>query len=326
MPFRVGRTIARNASADQNDTINVKRALQALGSYEEPAWGLSPWPDEPMFQGIRAFQVDNGLRPDGVIKPNGSTERTLDESLRNRYEKNRSSRETAGLSVTKRDGRRRDRKETSLGTATRAQLSAPQAVTNGRFIPASSGYRPGADWPNPTAWALREAGRTAGGLLGLTNEGAAESQAKSESQMRGCKATKKEAVNKWTVEWQERPEPSIYAGRRTYRTNGPIRIERRTITMGLDGIDYTVSWYALKKNGQRDPCLSTSDNYRTYHTSGAIPFLENPMTIVEPPFKHKHEWEVEIDIRPGRPYHGNSAGVDLDVYLPKKVEVIRTDR
>lgn len=87
MLFRVRREVSRNANADANDAIAVKRALRMLDFYQEPEWGLSPWPDEPMFQGIQRFQIDTGLDPDGVITPGGPTERALDDRFRARYQR-----------------------------------------------------------------------------------------------------------------------------------------------------------------------------------------------------------------------------------------------
>lgn len=51
----------------------VKTLLQALGHYEEPDYGLTPYPDEAMFGGIRDFQRQNGLRVDGEMYPDGPT-------------------------------------------------------------------------------------------------------------------------------------------------------------------------------------------------------------------------------------------------------------
>lgn len=87
MLFRVGRTVARSSNTDANDAIPVKRALRMLDLYQEPEWGLTSWPDEPMFQGIKRFQMDSRLNPDGVIKPGGPTERALDDHVRARYQR-----------------------------------------------------------------------------------------------------------------------------------------------------------------------------------------------------------------------------------------------
>ncbi len=87
MLFRVRRTVSRNANTDANDAVAVKPALSILDLFQVPGWGVTPWPDEPMFEGIERFQIDSGLDPDGVIKPDGKTERAFDNRLRARFEK-----------------------------------------------------------------------------------------------------------------------------------------------------------------------------------------------------------------------------------------------
>ena len=70
------------ADIDADDVINVKTKLKKLGHYEEPEWGLTKISDRQMFDGIRKFQQDNKLQIDGIMKPNGETERTLNKLLK----------------------------------------------------------------------------------------------------------------------------------------------------------------------------------------------------------------------------------------------------
>ena len=39
--------------------------------------------------------------------------------------------------------------------------------------------------------------------------------------------------------------------------------------------------------------------------------------VFEPPWDNLHGWEVELRIPPQQPTNANSAGHDLDVFLPK---------
>jgi hypothetical protein len=73
-------------AADLTDTLNAKRALLWLGYFEPPAYGLTPYPDKPLFDGIRRFQKAHDLKPDGVMKPGGATERALAADLAERDE------------------------------------------------------------------------------------------------------------------------------------------------------------------------------------------------------------------------------------------------
>ncbi len=38
---------------------------------------MTPYPDTRMFDGLKAFQKENGLKIDGMMKPGGPTENTL---------------------------------------------------------------------------------------------------------------------------------------------------------------------------------------------------------------------------------------------------------
>lgn len=70
-------TVARNQSVRAEDTLATKKALSELGFYKIPGFGLTPWPDEAMFQGLKRFQKAEGLPVDGVLKPDGETAQRL---------------------------------------------------------------------------------------------------------------------------------------------------------------------------------------------------------------------------------------------------------
>lgn len=81
--FTLKTTIARNASTDPEDTAAVKFALTGLGYYDDARSGLSPYGDDKLFRAINAFQKDNNLKIDGVIKPDGPTQKTMKKRLKN---------------------------------------------------------------------------------------------------------------------------------------------------------------------------------------------------------------------------------------------------
>ena len=80
-PFQLKKTIGRSYNVDLDDVRNVKSALQGLGYYRTPGYGMTPYPDEPMFQGIEKLQERHGLVKDGVMKPGGPTERLMAQNL-----------------------------------------------------------------------------------------------------------------------------------------------------------------------------------------------------------------------------------------------------
>ncbi|WP_139135030.1 peptidoglycan-binding domain-containing protein, partial [Magnetovibrio blakemorei] len=74
--FQLKRPLKRNVNADLNDVFKVKTALSDLGHYEVPDWGITEYPDNGLFQGIKSLQRDHGLKVDGIMNPGGETEQT----------------------------------------------------------------------------------------------------------------------------------------------------------------------------------------------------------------------------------------------------------
>jgi len=79
--IRLRGVIDRAARVDENDTLQTKTALGEQGYYRTPGYGMTSYPDEPMFDGIMKYQRDNKLRVDGVMKPGGETEGSLNQRL-----------------------------------------------------------------------------------------------------------------------------------------------------------------------------------------------------------------------------------------------------
>ena len=50
----------------------MKNILRRLGHYKTLDYGMTPYPDERMFEGIRGFQKAKGLAVDGVVEPRWS--------------------------------------------------------------------------------------------------------------------------------------------------------------------------------------------------------------------------------------------------------------
>ena len=76
-PFQLTSTLASNATADEDDTVAAKQAFGQLGYYQTPSYGLTPYPDQGLFDGIKKFQKDNDLTVDGVMQPAGETATAL---------------------------------------------------------------------------------------------------------------------------------------------------------------------------------------------------------------------------------------------------------
>ncbi len=86
-PFFTLRQVVSQTRARPADVLNVKRALNRMGFYDVPAYGMTPHADRTMFDGIRRFQRANGLRVDGVMQRGHATERAMNDALRLAHER-----------------------------------------------------------------------------------------------------------------------------------------------------------------------------------------------------------------------------------------------
>lgn len=80
-PLLLNRPLSATSDADPDDVLSAKSAFNRLGYYETPSYGLTPYPDQPLFDGIRSYQKDKGLTVDGYMLPGGETEQSVNFSL-----------------------------------------------------------------------------------------------------------------------------------------------------------------------------------------------------------------------------------------------------
>ena len=76
-PFALNQMLARNSGADPDDVLAVKGLLNRVGYYDEPDYGITPYPDGRLFQSIARFQQDHDLKVDGWMRPGGETETAM---------------------------------------------------------------------------------------------------------------------------------------------------------------------------------------------------------------------------------------------------------
>jgi hypothetical protein len=88
-PFRLKRVLDADSSVDLYDSLRAKKAFRELGFFKTPRYGVTPYPDAPLFDAIRGFQSANGLRPDGIMKPDGETATRLGAVLAERQQPRR---------------------------------------------------------------------------------------------------------------------------------------------------------------------------------------------------------------------------------------------
>ena len=79
--YKLKRGVGLGYDADLDDVWMLKHALRQDGYYTDTSDGLTPFPDDGLFEAIKKFQSRKGLQVDGVVKPGGETERNLRQQL-----------------------------------------------------------------------------------------------------------------------------------------------------------------------------------------------------------------------------------------------------
>ena len=79
--IKITKTLGYDYNTELDDVRKVKVALNKIGYYKTPTYGLTPYPDENLFLAIKKFQKDKNLKVDGVVKPNGETIARLNGEL-----------------------------------------------------------------------------------------------------------------------------------------------------------------------------------------------------------------------------------------------------
>lgn len=78
MNIKLNKPFAANMAVDEDDVRAIKRGLNWLGYYTPyQKIGISPYPDQAVFEAIQEFQDDQGLSKTGTMKPDDDTENIL---------------------------------------------------------------------------------------------------------------------------------------------------------------------------------------------------------------------------------------------------------
>lgn len=78
MKIKLKKTVARNSAVDEYDIKQIKKALNRLGYYAPlEATGITGIPDAALFEALKRFQEEHGIRATGEAKPGDETVQAL---------------------------------------------------------------------------------------------------------------------------------------------------------------------------------------------------------------------------------------------------------
>lgn len=82
--FKLKGPVSATHDVDPSDSRKLNQALARLGFRNPRDGGQAEFIDGPALAGIKAFQRQSGLEPDGVVKPGGPSERLIAAALTER--------------------------------------------------------------------------------------------------------------------------------------------------------------------------------------------------------------------------------------------------
>lgn len=71
--FNLNKDVATFSAVAEEDMIPLKTYLKKFGAYDTPSYGMTWYPDNELFEGIKTYQRKNNLTVDGTMKREGET-------------------------------------------------------------------------------------------------------------------------------------------------------------------------------------------------------------------------------------------------------------
>lgn len=81
--IKIKNTLGIDYNVNTQDVYKIKQALNKIGFYKTPEYGLTPYPDDKMYQAIKSYQKFKGIKSDGILTPEGETLASLNKDLSN---------------------------------------------------------------------------------------------------------------------------------------------------------------------------------------------------------------------------------------------------
>lgn len=366
--FKLSGPVAANVRVAKDDTLRTRWALQRLGFLAPRSEGESLVANGEMLDGIKLFQKKSKLIADGVLKPGGPTERMIRASLFEKDNGPPDERAPAfqigavvGTGATNRpaDVHATKRALSLAGIIGKDEVKSRMAdrtfngaiemfqrvfnfkrdgkITRGGETEQTLARVVRPDLSDPDATKTRVGQVTANGETPervLEDLGGDRRDLFPPDPLEFDKDEKDKAEKRQEpdIVFKDRPEhtkrPFFDSGSRTYRTNGPIKVERWSDALGADGIRFNVHWHPLDKDGKREPAFKDPKKIPESFVGhvGATGLLkgiagvEPPSDIIHPPFDHPNGWEVDVEVSPQAIVHGNARGARLRVFVPQSIK------
>ena len=316
--FKLESVVDRGESVRPGDIRQTKQALTELGFYQVPAHGITDFTDDEMFEGIEAFQRDRKLRVDGMMIPNGRTERAINDALKGGLRKRAGSSDSSTALGS----------AGALGEAGFDLLRPPFALGQGQFAsPVNYKHASGGgDQPNKTRnseVAMHPGlGRSLDSLFGSEDRSKKMEKSQPDDEKRGVvdwflgnKHSRSDVGEANVREQAKLPEDMIWSKHERYIiegrrhaaadiwTEGPVRITFRMrppkgLGSATSDINYVIRWFARDKFGERIKKSVKETRYK-----GEVKGAGENVTIdgaiggtIKPPFDSEHGYIVEVEV------------------------------
>jgi|GEM_PF-6530952 len=274
----LSRAVGRTYAPEPDDAENTKRTLNQLGFYQAPSWGLTRFADKALFDGLKAFQKENDLKTDGIMKPGGPTEQALNVMLRERSVHGPGSVHRADYTQV----------------ADFGGLDEKGSILNDLGLHHDDINRPDARFRNP--------------IVGAPDHSA--------NAPPDAVVEEDEQEPKW--EPFKELDFTDGGPNRTYITKGPIKVERRSFGYGFDASRFLVNWHPLDKDGKLQTIFANPDNHWKEYGGHTLPLGGVLRNTIEPPYQSRYGFRVTIQVPPQAKNNGNTPGVFFRVYKQKE--------
>ena len=79
--LKLNKDVATYSAVAIEDMLPLKTYLKKFGAYDVPSYGMTEYPDNELFEGIKNYQRKNNLMVDGIMRKDGETINSLNKEI-----------------------------------------------------------------------------------------------------------------------------------------------------------------------------------------------------------------------------------------------------